>query len=165
MYIAALERMDDGTGLPQGLAAYAPVAAPVAATTGPPGLALLAPPAVVLPAAVAALKEALPILVSFISELIDAAVSQHFDFVRAATALQGEELVDLHPKMGWPSWQALAVSRKGPPIHPTLGCGWASIRSRAPPPRCACWRRGGGSPTSCWRQRRTRLGRMTAGGP
>ncbi len=83
------EGLDEGTGPSQGLAALDPfAAADAAAAAAPPGPAL-APLAAVPPAAAAAPKDVLTIPLSFISDLIDAAVLRHFDVVRAAATLQG----------------------------------------------------------------------------
>ncbi len=78
-------------------------------------------------AAAAAPKEVLSVPASLLSEFIETAVLQHFDVVRAAKAVQCEESVDLHPKMGWSIWQALAASLQRLQYNPASEDPWLRL--------------------------------------
>ncbi len=68
-------------------------------------LGLAGPPGLVPPVAGAAPKESLSVPASFLAELVDSAELQHFEAFRAATTVQGDQLVDLCLKQCWSTWR------------------------------------------------------------
>ncbi len=91
------EEMDSGTGLSQGLADLTPFAEAAAALAGAPGVA---PPAAANPVNDDAFVLWMP--EAFVRDLLESALLQHFEVIRAKLGLQ--PMCGLRPKQGWNGW-------------------------------------------------------------